>query len=46
MASFITITITQDAFAYRAVGIPVSRIFTINPSGELTQELTPNFQTS
>merc|ERR1719357_1845813 len=36
----------NDAYAYRAVGIPVSRIFTINPSGELKQELTPNFQTS
>ena len=36
----------QDALAYRAVGIPVSRIFTINPSGQLKQELTPNFQTS
>jgi len=36
----------NDALAYRAVGIPVSRIFTINPSGELKQELTPNFQTS
>merc|ERR1719481_574813 len=36
----------NDALAYRAVGIPVSRIFTINPSGQLKQELTPNFQTS
>ena len=36
----------QDAYAYRAVGIPVSRIFTINPAGELRHELTQNFQTS
>ena len=40
------ILLLQDALAYRAVGIPVSRIFTINPSGQLKQELTPNFQTS
>ena len=36
----------QDAYAYRNVGIPVSRIFTINPAGELKHELTQNFQTS
>jgi len=36
----------NDAYAYRAVGIPVSRIFTINPAGELRHELTSNFQTS
>jgi len=36
----------NDAFAYRAVGIPVSRIFTINPEGELKHELTATFQTS
>ena len=36
----------NDAYAYRAVGIPVSRIFTINPAGELKHELTQNFQTS
>eukprot|EP00092_Neocalanus_flemingeri_P029683 GFUD01032230.1.p1 GENE.GFUD01032230.1~~GFUD01032230.1.p1 ORF type:complete len:315 (+),score=103.38 GFUD01032230.1:43-945(+) len=36
----------NDAFAYRAVGIPVSRIFTINPAGELRHELTQTFQTS
>jgi len=36
----------NDAYAYRAVGIPVSRIFTINPAGELRHELTKNFQTS
>ena len=37
---------SNDAYAYRAVGIPVSRIFTINPAGELKHELTQNFQTS
>jgi len=36
----------NDAYAYRAVGIPISRIFTINPAGELRHELTQNFQTS
>jgi len=36
----------NDAFAYRALGIPVSRIFTINPAGELKHELTQHFQTS
>jgi len=36
----------NDAFAYAAVGIPVSRIFTINPAGELRHELLTNFQTS
>jgi len=37
---------TNDAYAYRAVGIPISRIFTINPAGVLRHELTQNFQTS
>ena len=36
----------QDVFAYRAVGIPISRIFTINSKGELRHELTQTFQTS
>merc|ERR1719384_2618738 len=36
----------NDAYAYRNVGIPVSRIFTINPAGELKHELCQNFQTS
>ena len=39
-------SLPQDAYAYRALGIPVSRIFTINPAGELKHELTHNFQTS
>ena len=36
----------QDVWAYRAVGIPTSRIFTINPRGELKLELTQAFQSS
>jgi len=36
----------NDAYAYRAVGIPVSRIFTINPAGKLKHELTQNFTSS
>ena len=41
-----TTCLPQDAYAYRALGIPISRIFTINPAGELKHELTQNFQTS
>uniref|UniRef100_A0A131YTT2 phosphatidate phosphatase n=1 Tax=Rhipicephalus appendiculatus TaxID=34631 RepID=A0A131YTT2_RHIAP len=36
----------NDTLAYRAVGIPVSRIFTINPKGELKLELMHNFLSS
>ena len=36
----------QDVYAYRTVGIPISRIFTINTKGELRHELTQTFQTS
>jgi len=36
----------NDAYAYRAVGIPISRIFTINPAGKLKHELTQNFTSS
>lgn len=36
----------QDVWAYRAVGIPIMRIFTINPKGELKHELTQTFQSS
>jgi hypothetical protein len=32
--------------AYKAVGIPVSRIFTINPQGELKHEVSRTFQSS
>lgn len=38
--------ILQDVWAYRAVGIPISRIFTINHRGELKHELTQTFQSS
>lgn len=34
----------QDVWAYRAVGIPIERIFTINTKGELRHELTRTFQ--
>lgn len=36
----------NDVYAYRAVGIPIMRIFTINPRGELKHELTQTFQSS
>ncbi|KAK7022848.1 Lipin-3 [Halocaridina rubra] len=36
----------NDVWAYRAVGIPISRIFTINHRGELKHELTQAFQSS
>uniref|UniRef100_A0A8D0BH21 phosphatidate phosphatase n=1 Tax=Salvator merianae TaxID=96440 RepID=A0A8D0BH21_SALMN len=29
----------NDVYAYKEVGLPESRIFTVNPKGELTQEL-------
>ena len=35
----------QDVIAYTAVGIPMSRVFTINYKGELRHEF-PSFQTS
>ncbi|KMY92214.1 phosphatidate phosphatase LPIN2 isoform X6 [Drosophila simulans] len=36
----------NDVWAYRAVGIPIMRIFTINTKGELKHELTQTFQSS
>ncbi|KAJ6642275.1 Phosphatidate phosphatase LPIN2 [Pseudolycoriella hygida] len=36
----------NDVWAYRAVGIPIMRIFTINPKGELKHELTQTFQST
>ncbi|XP_066596542.1 phosphatidate phosphatase LPIN1 isoform X2 [Prorops nasuta] len=36
----------NDVWAYRAVGIPTVRIFTINHRGELKHELTKTFQSS
>ncbi|TSK82172.1 Phosphatidate phosphatase LPIN2 [Bagarius yarrelli] len=37
---------TNDVFAYKAVGVPVCRIFTVNPKGELIQEQTKGNKTS
>ncbi|KAK5872797.1 hypothetical protein PBY51_013460 [Eleginops maclovinus] len=31
---------TNDAFAYKQVGVPDTRLFTVNPKGELIQERT------
>uniref|UniRef100_U5EXA3 phosphatidate phosphatase n=1 Tax=Corethrella appendiculata TaxID=1370023 RepID=U5EXA3_9DIPT len=36
----------NDVWAYRAVGIPIMRIFTINTKGELKHELTQTFQST
>lgn len=36
----------QDVFAYKAVGVPVCRIFTVNPKGELIQEQTKGNKSS
>ncbi|XP_038051504.1 phosphatidate phosphatase LPIN2-like isoform X2 [Patiria miniata] len=36
----------NDTWAYRAVGIPVSRIFTINSQGKVTHDHTYTFQSS
>ncbi|KAK2110003.1 Lipin-3 [Saguinus oedipus] len=36
----------NDVFAYRQVGLPESRIFTVNPRGELTQELIKNHKST
>jgi phosphatidate phosphatase LPIN len=36
----------NDVWAYRAVGIPIPRIFTINHKGELRHALTNTFQSS
>ncbi|KAF2349469.1 Lipin middle domain, partial [Trinorchestia longiramus] len=36
----------QDVWAYCAVGIPISRVFTINHKGELKHELTQTFQST
>jgi hypothetical protein len=41
-----TSLLLQDVWAYRAVGIPIFRIFTINHRGELKHELTQTFQSS
>ncbi|XP_065501425.1 phosphatidate phosphatase LPIN3 isoform X2 [Caloenas nicobarica] len=36
----------QDVYAYKQVGLPESRIFTVNPRGELIQELTKNHKST
>lgn len=36
----------QDAYAYKQVGVPDSRLFTVNPKGELTQEKTKGNKSS
>ncbi|XP_071968200.1 phosphatidate phosphatase LPIN3 isoform X2 [Engystomops pustulosus] len=36
----------NDVVAYREVGVPESRIFTVNPRGELTQELNSSFKST
>uniref|UniRef100_A0A8C6WW56 phosphatidate phosphatase n=1 Tax=Neogobius melanostomus TaxID=47308 RepID=A0A8C6WW56_9GOBI len=37
---------TNDVFAYKEVGVPVCRIFTVNPRGELIQEQTKGNKSS
>ncbi|XP_028405864.1 phosphatidate phosphatase LPIN2-like [Dendronephthya gigantea] len=37
---------TNDVLSYRAVGIPVQRVFTINHKGEVKNEFTNAFQSS
>ena len=36
----------NDVISYKTIGIPLSRIFTINPRGELKHEVSQTFQTS
>lgn len=36
----------QDAYAYKQVGVPDTRIFTVNPKGELIQEKTKGNKSS
>ncbi|XP_036375107.1 phosphatidate phosphatase LPIN2-like [Megalops cyprinoides] len=37
---------TNDVYAYRQVGVPACRIFTVNPKGELIQELSRGTKSS
>uniref|UniRef100_A0A1A7Z7A3 phosphatidate phosphatase n=1 Tax=Iconisemion striatum TaxID=60296 RepID=A0A1A7Z7A3_9TELE len=37
---------SNDAFAYKEVGVPLCRIFTVNPKGELIQEQTKGNKSS
>ncbi|NWI71912.1 LPIN3 phosphatase, partial [Todus mexicanus] len=36
----------KDVYAYKEVGLPESRIFTVNPKGELVQELAKNHKST
>ncbi|XP_076870426.1 phosphatidate phosphatase LPIN3 isoform X2 [Brachyhypopomus gauderio] len=36
----------NDVFAYKKVGVPETRIFTVNPKGELIQEKSKGFKSS
>lgn len=36
----------QDVFAYKQVGVTESKIFTVNPKGELIQELSKGSKSS
>ncbi|NWW47203.1 LPIN3 phosphatase, partial [Pedionomus torquatus] len=36
----------NDVYAYKQVGLPESRIFTVSPKGELIQELTKNHKST
>ncbi|XP_068768010.1 phosphatidate phosphatase LPIN3 isoform X2 [Struthio camelus] len=36
----------NDVYAYKQVGLPESHIFTVNPKGELIQELTKNHKST
>lgn len=36
----------QDVYAYRQVGLPESRIFVVNPKGELVQGLVRNHKST
>jgi hypothetical protein len=38
--------LAQDVFAYKQVGVPVCRIFTVNPKGELILEQSKGNKTS
>jgi len=37
---------TQDALSYRSVNVPISRIFTIDPNGEVKLELLSGYKSS
>ncbi|XP_066519939.1 zgc:123305 [Hoplias malabaricus] len=37
---------TNDVFAYKKVGVPETRIFTVNPKGELIQENSKGYKSS